>query len=235
MKVCPDTPTEDAAAPCVEAPRRRYTALWLSLLGLLLLAGGWWGLGKLFPRIPEHEPAKVNLATAVRTRAPVPLQAVGDIVRDGDAPVAQLRVQVPAEQGRGFFTVGTAEVRPRATPDRVYLARIKRTGEKDGKVFLEFEMDVADSPSLDDGRADVTIVPPGEAPILVPLTAVITRDSARSVAVVDAQGVLAWKVVTTGREYGSQVEVWGIDEGARYVQRADPALQEGAHVRAKRH
>lgn len=235
MKVCPETPAEDAAAPCVEAPRPSYRGLWLTAAALVVGAAGWFGLRSLLHRPPVHEPANVNLATAIRARSPVPLQAVGEITREGDAKIALVRVEIPAEQGQAFYTVAQAEIRPRAFENRLFIGTVKSTGEKDGKVILEFELDVADTPALDDGRADVTLTPPGEAPLLVPVTAVVSREGGRSVAVVDADGMLSWKVVNLGRQHGSQIEVlWGLQEGARYVQRADPTLQEGARVRAKR-
>lgn len=235
MKACPDTATEDAAAPCVEAPRRRWRGPLLGISAVLAAVGLWWGASRWLRTAPIHEPATLRLGTVTRARAPVPLQTVGEISRPTEGNVALVRVEVTIEQGQSFYTVPEADIRPRSLEGRVFVGRVRSTGDKDGKVVLEFEFDVSDVPKLPPGKADVTLVPPGEAPLLVPVTAVVSRESERAVAVVDADGVLSWKTVNLGRELGSQVEVlWGLSEGSRYVLRADPTLQEGARVRAKR-
>lgn len=234
MKVCPETPADGAAAPCVEAPPRGHGRFLGAAAAVLVLGGlGWFARGYLSAddKPGVHLPPKVNVAIARRARAPIPLTTTGEIVRLPEAKSALVTVEVPAEQGRGFFKVGTAEIRPRALENRLFVGTVKTTGEREGKVFLEFEVDLSDAPSLTNGRADVTLVPPGEAPMIVPLTAVVTREGGRRIAVVE-NGVIRWKLVAIGRELGSQLEVLsGLEDGQKYIQRADPTLHEDTPVR----
>jgi multidrug efflux pump subunit AcrA (membrane-fusion protein) len=78
--------------------------------------------------------------------------------------------------------------------------------------------------STDDG--------PGTVPVLIPASALIVRPTGQFVAVVDANGTVHMQVVSTGRDYGRQIEVLkGLIGGETIVLDPDVDLKDGAVIK----
>lgn len=78
--------------------------------------------------------------------------------------------------------------------------------------------------STDDG--------PGSVPVLIPASALIVRPTGQFVAVVDANDKVHMQVVSTGRDYGRQIEVLkGLIGGETIVLDPDVDLKDGAVIK----
>ncbi len=237
MRACPETEQGPAAAPCEEAPRRPYVRS-IFLFGLIaaLVGSGGWTLLQARRAAAEAPPdplaiPEVTVAVAKRAAAPVPYQTVGDIVREGEAMTAKLLVELPLPVGRNYYKVATAELRVRALDGRIFEATAVGAREASDRVVIEFDFPVGTALSLRSGKADVILTPPG-VPVIVPMTAIVQREGKSCMALVNPNRTLRWIEVDVGRDLGSQSEVmYGLEEGAVYVQRADATLAEGRTLR----
>jgi RND family efflux transporter MFP subunit len=78
--------------------------------------------------------------------------------------------------------------------------------------------------STDDG--------PGTVPVLIPASALIVRPTGQFVAVVDVNDTVRMQAVSTGRDYGRQIEVLkGLNGGETIVLDPDVDLKDGTVIK----
>lgn len=147
-------------------------------------------------------------------------------------------VAVPQAEVTSVAAGQRAEVSLREYPGRVFTGVVARTaGALDpASRTLQAEIDVAngDGALLPGMFAEIRLLlGRGAPPLTIPAGALVIGTGAPQVATVDASGVVRFRAVQLGRDYGATIEVLsGIDEGATLVLNPSDELRDGVRVRA---
>lgn len=149
-------------------------------------------------------------------------------------------VAVPQTEVTSVAVGQRAEVTLREYPGRIFSGVVARTaGALDpGSRTLQAEIDVpnADGALLPGMYAEVRLaLGRANPPLTIPAGALVIGTGAPRVATVDRSGVVTFREVQLGRDYGPTVEVLsGIDDGATLVLNPSDELRDGVRVRPVR-
>jgi len=144
-------------------------------------------------------------------------------------------IQVPENDAAAITPNLTAELHFPQNPQQTTIAKLFHTADaldpKTRALLIELEVDNADASLLSGGYTDAHIkLPTDKSTILLPVNALLFRDTERAAIVVNNH--VALKEVTIGRDYGKLVEITsGLSAGDQVVINPPDSLGDGNEVR----
>jgi len=123
-------------------------------------------------------------------------------------------------------------------PDRKFPGKVARTASAldpaSRTLLVEIQVPNPDGKLLPGMYVQVDLnLPRKEPPVLIPSDTLVVRPEGTMVASVDANGVVHYKRITAGRDFGEQLEVLsGLAEGQRVIVNPNDSVQEGVKVHA---
>jgi RND family efflux transporter MFP subunit len=184
-----------------------------------------------FDGIVTSRSVDIGTLITVGTPTDVPLFTVSDD--------RKLRIYVSVPQSyAAYITPGlTATFTVPEHPGRSFTATLVTTADAiapaTGTLLIQLQAENADRVLKSGDYAQVHFTLPVNAGALrVPASALMFRDAGMSVAVVTAQGAVAIKPITIGRDFGSVVEVAsGLTATDRVINNPPDSMRSGDHVR----
>lgn len=131
-------------------------------------------------------------------------------------------VDVPQSAALGLSNDQPAEVRIKELPGKVFPGHVARKSASfdatTRTLLTEVHIDNAEGIFSPGMFAEVTLEAKRQStPVLIPSEALIVRKEGTRVAVVDANSTLHYVTVTTGRDYGSELEILAELKGDEHV------------------
>jgi len=148
----------------------------------------------------------------------------------------RIRIQVPQSQAAGIAAGQSAQVRVPEYPGRVFNATVARTARaidpSTRTLMVELELPNTDQKLTPGAFAQVMLSARRTEPAwTIPATSLINRGDGTKVAVVDSQGIVHFRLVTLGRDYGKLLEVLtGLRGDEQIVLNPPDTLADAEHV-----